>query len=413
VKSEKKIISFDFDNTVAITYIDIDKNEEPNPVFLEYNQKVLDLMNEYIENGDDVYIVTSRYRHLEQEYPQQDVPYHLDKLNLSEYFWPDKVFYMNGGLKTEKLQELGVDLHFDDSMEEVLACKEAGINVKNPLDFYKDANVCGKSVIYDASDRILLLQRSDEGTKWDLPGGHIKEIELERGQYGLQKGLEREVAEETGIILPNETYYYDFSNTYAGKTNQVHIYLTKMDEDEPKVDLNVQDFQENINYKWVSLQEIEQYLDNSTTLCAEVIQKIVKDNMIMTTEGKYLASQRKNWRRMKTKLIGMGGNKHTGGGKGHTRPSMSKGKAAPPDFAVLEEEEGKKKGKIKIKIVNNEENLDEKKKKRKKKRKKSKKSKHQPKAGRSTKYFGSSYFDYGLFDGGSGDSGAGDGGGGE
>jgi len=53
------------------------------------------------------------------------------------------------------------------------------------------------------------------------------------------------------------------------------------------------------------------------------------------------------------------------------------------------------------------------KRKKRKKRKKTRKAKHQPKSGRSSKYFGSSYFDYGLFDGGSADSGGGDGGGGE
>ena len=34
--------------------------------------------------------------------------------------------------------------------------------------------------------------------------------------------------------------------------------------------------------------------------------------------------------KMKTKLVGGGGNKHTGGGKGHTRPSTKRGMSAPP-----------------------------------------------------------------------------------
>ena len=42
-------------------------------------------------------------------------------------------------------------------------------------------------------------------------------------------------------------------------------------------------------------------------------------------------------------------------------------------------------------------------------RKKRKKSLHQPKAGRSSKYFGDTFFDYGLFDGDSGDGGDGGG----
>ena len=50
MKNEKKVISFDFDNTIAITYVDFSNNKEPQPVFVEYNQKILDLMKEYIDN---------------------------------------------------------------------------------------------------------------------------------------------------------------------------------------------------------------------------------------------------------------------------------------------------------------------------------------------------------------------------
>ena len=72
---------------------------------------------------------------------------------------------------------------------------------------------------------------------------------------------------------------------------------------------------------------------------------------IIEGEGEYLRSQRKYWAKMKRKLVGMGKNKHTGGGKGHTRPSFPKGKAATAPFAVLEEEdEGRKRKKIIVKI---------------------------------------------------------------
>ena len=47
----------------------------------------------------------------------------------------------------------------------------------------------------------------------------------------------------------------------------------------------------------------------------------------------------------------MGGNKHTGGGKGHKRPSMRSPKSAPPSVGVLEEEETNKINKIKVKIA--------------------------------------------------------------
>ena len=52
---------------------------------------------------------------------------------------------------------------------------------------------------------------------------------------------------------------------------------------------------------------------------------------------------------MKKRLVGYGKNRTTGGGKGHTRPSYQKSKAAPPYFAVLEEEK-EEKSTIKVKI---------------------------------------------------------------
>ena len=53
---------------------------------------------------------------------------------------------------------------------------------------------------------------------------------------------------------------------------------------------------------------------------------------------------------MKRRLVGMGKNKHTGGGKGHTKPSFKKSKSGPSDFSVLEEEKEDKKT-VKVKIA--------------------------------------------------------------
>ena len=52
---------------------------------------------------------------------------------------------------------------------------------------------------------------------------------------------------------------------------------------------------------------------------------------------------------MKKRLVGYGKNKHTGGGKGHKRPSFVKSKSAPAGFGVLEEE-NEDKSTIKVKI---------------------------------------------------------------
>ena len=99
----------------------------------------------------------------------------------------------------------------------------------------------------------------------------------------------------------------------------------------------------------------------------------------------------------------MGNNKHTGGGKGHSRPKMGSPKSAPPGVGVLEEEIPKKKRKIRVKITKKDPKLDEKR--RKKRRKKAKKRRNR---GSNWPYIGSYTHDFGD----SGESG-GDGGGGE
>jgi 8-oxo-dGTP pyrophosphatase MutT (NUDIX family) len=371
MKSKEKIVSFDFDNTIAITYIDFSDEDNPDPKFIEYNQDIVALIREHIDKGDEVYIVTSRIKALEADYPEAEVPYHLRKLNLSEYFLPNRVFYMDGGLKTEKLLELNVDLHYDDNMEEYIACKNANISVKNPYEFYEDADIVAKSVIYDAEDNILVLKRGDEGTKWDFPGGHVKKIELQRGEFGLEGGLEREVAEETGLILPNHQFYFKFPNVWKDNTNEIHVFLSKLDEVKPDVDLMVQDFQENIEYHWVPMSELGQYEQGSTSVFREIIEKLLSENKVITKEGQYLLSQHRNWRKMKTKLLALGKNKSTGGGKGHKQPDLGPSK----NVLALESDKSKKKSTIKVRIVKNEEELEEKKKKRRKKRKKKRKSK--------------------------------------
>ena len=58
------------------------------------------------------------------------------------------------------------------------------------------------------------------------------------------------------------------------------------------------------------------------------------------TEGDYQALMKRHkgrYAKMKKRLIGSGGNRSTGGGKGWTRPSMRRGKNAPIGFGAMEE----------------------------------------------------------------------------
>ena len=335
-------ISFDFDNTIAMSYMTYD-GEQPKPVFQSYNDKIIKKIKKHIKNGDDVYIVTARTKEYEADFPDQMVEMHLEKLGLKEYFWPDRVIYTSGGPKVDILHNLGVEKHYDDSIEEHKDALESKYQIIQPLDGFKDSETVGKVVIFDRSGRILILQRSDKDNYWDLPGGHIKNVEVARGEQGLDDGTEREVFEETGILLPfaKEFMVYDF--TWKGITHRIHMYLSQLEEVTPHVRLDLQDHIENIDYMWVTMAQLEGKLSKCTTNLRKAHAELsIKDEIFENSEPFQLAMKKKH-RNMKRKLIGYGKNRNFGGGKGHSRPKMDRSKSAPPGFGALEEEKWPKK----------------------------------------------------------------------
>ena len=78
---------------------------------------------------------------------------------------------------------------------------------------------------------------------------------------------------------------------------------------------------------------------------------MAKEEGLITEKSRIQRKWEKEHKRKKEKLIGLGPNKDFGGGKGHKRPKMSRSKSAPAGFGALEEENGDKKPKIKVKIV--------------------------------------------------------------
>ena len=343
-----KVVTFDFDNTIAMSHVDLSSGDVKY-VFDGYNKPIINLIKQYINDNYDVHIVTSRFEANQGTFPDDTVKRHLDKLSLSAYFWPDKVHYTNGSLKGQKLKELGSTLHYDDDMEEHID-NFGGITIKNPYESFKDTEYVAKCIVYDSSNHILLLKRTDEGTKWDIPGGHLKDIEVKRGEIGFEEGLEREVAEETGLILPFSKEIGLTNFAFKGKKSKITVFMSKFGVSTPKVNLNIQDHQENSEYKWVSLEEIDEYAQNGTQVMQKAVE-FAKKHGILSEKASYQAKMKRKHRKMKRKLVGMGGNSHFGGGKGHKRPKMNRSKSAPAGFGALEEDNKDKKRTIKVKIV--------------------------------------------------------------
>lgn len=345
---EKMKISFDWDNTISMSYLDED-SVEPNFIHQGYNQEFIDKMLNYIKEGHEVWIVTSRVRDLEDEFPEERITWHLKTLGIINYFPPERIIYTNRELKAPTLLHLGIELHHDDDVEEIIACREAGIECIRALEIHEDSSEVAKGIISDSSGKILLLRRTDGKKKWDLPGGHIKEVELERGYQGIVDGYEREVAEETGLLVPNEQEIYRFDNHFNGKHSQIILFFTQFPTEEPPVDLKIQEILENSEAVWVLKDNLPAYLSHSTGVCKTSVQYWLKMDDYLLNEAAYLATQNKKWSKMKRRLVGFGKNKHTGGGKGHIKPSFNKAKSGPSAFSVLEEEQEDNKT-VKVKI---------------------------------------------------------------
>ena len=119
----------------------------------------------------------------------------------------------------------------------------------------KDSDVVAKGLIIDSDGFILLLQRGDNGKKWDIPGGHVHTSEEKKGTKGIFKGLKREVLEETGIKLSSGDMVTEFPITWKGKTNPIHLFKCVLSQPQPDVDLFVQDFQDGDNQFYKNTME--------------------------------------------------------------------------------------------------------------------------------------------------------------
>ena len=388
------IVTFDFDNTIAMSHMVIGPDGDVKYEFDGYNDQIIAKIKEHIQNQDEIHIVTSRIKTKEGMFPEDTIPKHLERLNLQGYFLPHRLHYTDGQPKIQTLRQIGSEMHWDDDVEEMISLKSSPIRYKNPYDLLPDSDLVAKVLLFDQDDKLLLLQRGDGGLLWDLPGGHLKQIETKRGDYGHDEGLEREVAEETGLILPFQKKIGQYNFDWKGKKHDIRIFMSKINQKEPDVDLNLQKFQENVDAVWVTMEELQNFLPKSTQVLQKATEMLPKGELFEQNEP-FQRAMRKKHRNMKKRLIGLGGNKSPGGGKGHKKASFKRSESAPP---MAETQEEPKTRKIRVKITPE---LDEKRKKRKKKRKKRRKP-------RKFAYYGGYIpYDFGGSDGG------GDGGGGE
>ena len=111
-----------------------------------------------------------------------------------------------------------------------------------------------RATIYNTKiKKVLLLQRNDGNNVWEIPGG-----KRENNEH-IVDALKREIKEETGLTINEYKIVYVspiFENHPVLKPFLNIGYLCLVDNS----DVVISD--EHIDYKWVSVEELANYLDN-------------------------------------------------------------------------------------------------------------------------------------------------------
>jgi len=385
IVGENSVISFDFDNTLVKSYPDFDADGNLIYVNGGSNATMINLMKHLIDDpSKKVYVVTSRIQGDDEQNPEQAVQTQLDKLNLK----PDGLFYTNEQPKVTKLKELGVEIHFDDDRMEHGDIQGSGIQSFYPDDFLEDTNKVSKVVAVTLDNKVLVLKRADTG-EFDIPGGHGKSGETP------EFTAIRETLEETGLDLYGIKHINTKQVEFNGRKEDISYFYAKLNNTSDMLmdDIDL-DIEENTEFYFIEPQFIDDFMPNGTNNLKNVsneIKSLTLDEQKEPFQRKMAAKHRK----MKKRLIGLGGNRKKVGPYTQN-PPMERSKSAPPIGESIDLE---KKRRIKVKIM---QNIEEK---RRKKRKKSKKRKKRA-------YYGGYFPYFDLYDGSGGDSG-GDGGGGE
>lgn len=114
-----KKVSFDFDGTLEDDFDGTLNNQK---------QEIQKIAKDYISKGYDVYIITKRYDAL--NYKEGKGYEHHMVYDIAKKLGIYSVYFTNREMKSSKIIELGIDIHFEDSDYEVnlinKACEESG-----------------------------------------------------------------------------------------------------------------------------------------------------------------------------------------------------------------------------------------------------------------------------------------------
>ena len=217
----------------------------------------------------------------------------------------------------------------------------------------------------------------------------------------------REVMEELSLKVKKIEHLATADITWKGDTKPVYYFISYTPYSSDELEGVIQLQWEVEEYFCGDFHDIEQKMGEGATQNLENALKFLQEEGLMMEKRAYPHSARHSAK--KRRLVGMGGNKHTGATGLKKVKNFKRSKSAPAGYGVLEEDEKKSK-KIKISITSSIEEKKKRKKRRKGKKpgpKKGSKQKRRKNYGSSWPYVGGGVI------GSTNDGEGGDGGGGE
>ena len=127
---------------------------------------------------------------------------------------------------------------------------------------YPDQPVVGVGAVVIKDGKVLLVKRGVDPNKgaWAIPGGSLKLGET------LQEGAEREIMEETGIIIKAGKPFYFFDFFEKDEDGRIRFHYVVADMESEYISGELQAGDDALDARWVSPKELKDLSASENTL---------------------------------------------------------------------------------------------------------------------------------------------------
>jgi 8-oxo-dGTP diphosphatase len=127
---------------------------------------------------------------------------------------------------------------------------------------YPDQPVVGVGAVVIKGGKVLLVKRGIAPSKgmWAIPGGSLKLGET------LQEGAEREILEETGVVVKAGNPFYSFDFFERDDDGRIRFHYVIVDMMADYVSGDVQGADDALEARWVSPEELNDLVVSKNTI---------------------------------------------------------------------------------------------------------------------------------------------------